>query len=87
MEERFCYWVNPTSGPIQIGTQVGYILSAVEENQKGHSPMKGNPAKLQAPWVWGPTLEDAEAIAQRMNEKLGLSERDVAEIIASSMRA
>ena len=79
---RFCYYVNPVQDPKTYG---GFVPSAVWENESGHNPMVGR-GDHAAPWIWGETLADAEAVADKINhEDLGLSPRDVAKIISRSM--
>ena len=80
-DKRFCYYV-PETAEQRPG---GYIPSCVTEGEPGHRTMKGKPD--QAPWVWGPDLEDARATARMMNKRMGLTEGDVSIIIASSMGA
>ena len=80
-DKRFCYFVPADAEPVPGG----FIPSVVYEDKPGHSPMKGSPS--QAPWAWGPDREGAEESAQRMNERMGLTEEDVDIIIASSMGA
>lgn len=62
----------------------GYIPAVVIEGEHGFTPLSGNPAQLQSPWVWGPSIEQAKAQAAEYNAQLGLSPADVAEIVASS---
>lgn len=63
----------------------GYVPSLITRDEAGHSPMLGN-GECSSPWYWGKTFEQAEAVCRRVNECMGLSEQDVAEIIASSMK-
>ena len=77
----FCYFI-PFDAKVVDG---GFIPSVVYANKPGYSPMTGGPD--QAPWVWGPTYEDAEACAREKNKRMGLTEKDVDKIIASSMVA
>lgn len=80
-DKRFCYFI-PVDAEQAPG---GFIPSAVHEGESGHAPMKGKPD--QAPWVWGPSREEAEATARHMNERMDLTNEDVDLIIASSMGA
>lgn len=82
MKKRFCYYISPSQNPETHG---GYVPSLVNENEAGYSPMLGNGAGAR-PWVWGKTLPEAEAVCAKANADLGLSDRDVTVIIASSMR-
>ncbi len=76
----FCYFI-----PVGAKVDGGFIPSVVHANKPGHSPMIGGPD--QAPWVWGPTYEDAQACAKEKNKQMGLTEEDADKIIASSMAA
>ena len=78
---RFCYYVNPIQDPTNHG---GFVPSAVYENESGHFPMLGQ-GEFAQPWVWGETLADAEGVADKTNRDLGLSPKDVAQIISRSM--
>ena len=82
LNKRFCYYVDPT----QARRPEGFIPSAVFEDDPGHYPMLGN-GPGSAPWYWGETIEEAKEACREENDRLGLSEQDVADIIASSMRA
>lgn len=79
-EPRTCYFI-----PHDAGTPDGFIPSLVTENQPGHSPMTGN--NTQVPWFWGHTYEEAEATANSVNKRNGITPTDAAEIICSSMFA
>lgn len=78
---RQCFWID--SGPYD---ENGYVPSIVTEGQPGHTPMTGNGVG-SAPWYWGKTREAALQVCKESNERLGLSERDVEEIVWSSMHA
>ena len=39
------------------------------------------------PWYWGKNFTKAEEVCAEYNKKMGLTEKDVLEIIGSSMRA
>lgn len=82
LENRFCFVILEDSKD-----ENGYIPCVVEEGEPGYSPMTGN-GRGAAPWYWGRTLEEAEAVAARYNtEQLHLTEEDVARIVASSVAA
>ena len=83
-KKRRCYYISPTQDPEVYG---GYVPSLVTEDEAGHAPLIGNGDPLSQPWVWGKTLDEAEAFAAEKNTRKGLSEDDVDNIIASSMRA
>lgn len=78
---RYCYYVPESQDPATHG---GYVPSIVIENDPGHYPMMGQ-GEVAAPWVWGKTLDEARSIAAVKNARLGLTQKRVAEIIASSM--
>ncbi len=81
---RYCYYIPATQDPTPHG---GYVPSLVTENDPGHSPMLGR-GTGSAPWVWGQTLAEAEATCAAYNrEQLKLTEAEVDQIVASSMRA
>jgi hypothetical protein len=81
MTQRQCFYV-----PVDQFDDNGYIPSLVTEGEAGHAPLKGN-GRFSAPYYWGKTHEQAKEVARKANEDLGLSERDVTDIIASSIRA
>lgn len=81
-DKRFCYYVVETQDASEHG---GFVPSLVIEGEEGHSPMVGDSSKLQAPWVWGDTLAQAQEIAGVFNKRLGLTIQDVDRIVASSM--
>lgn len=83
-KKRRCYYISPTQDPEAYG---GYVPSLVTENEAGHAPLIGNGDPMSQPWVWGKTLDEAEERANTRNFQKGLSEEDVDNIIASSMRA
>lgn len=80
---RHCFWINETQDPAEHG---GYVPSAIVEGEAGHAPLLGNGTGA-APWVWGTTLEAAQARCTAENARLGLTTRDVVDIRISSMRA
>ena len=81
MAKRFCYFI-----PAGQYDKKGYIPSAVFEGESGHRPMLGNGA-CSEPWYWGADYKTACQICDGENAKLGLSQKEVHKIIASSMRA
>ena len=82
MTTRSCYWIRPSQDPTVNG---GYVPSIIYENEDGHYPLVGKDESSE-PWVWGKTLEEAEAIAKSMNEKRGISEDEANEILLLSFR-
>lgn len=80
--KRHCFWLDETC-IAPDGT--GFIPSMVVEGEPGHTPLKGDPARLQTPWIWGPTIEDAKRQVVEANARLGIDEDAALEIVASSM--
>ena len=78
-EKRWCFYVDASSK-----TDQGFVPSVVIEGMPGHYPMEGKD-KLAAPWYWGHTLPEAEAVCKKANVKRGLTDDDVDDIITSSM--
>lgn len=79
---RQCFWIDPLHK-----IEGGYIPALVTENEPGYQLMSGRDETV-APWVWGPTLENAEATAERENERRwGLDKVEALKIVASSMGA
>jgi len=83
LNRRWCWYIAPAQDPKEHG---GFVPSLVREDEPGHRPMTGDPAKLQTPWIWGNTLTEAQEIARQQNERLGITDDDAADIVASSMR-
>jgi hypothetical protein len=79
---RFCYTILDSSR----AEDGQYIPVAVYEGKPGYYPMTGSD-ELAAPWKWGNDYNKALKTAKEMNERMGLSEEEVDNIIASSMRA
>jgi len=77
---RFCYYV----GADCVRDTNGIVPSAVFEHTPGHAPMLGN-GPFARPWYWGHTLEEAQRVCDQQNAARGLSARDVAHILASSL--
>jgi hypothetical protein len=82
VEKRWCWWINTTQDPRKTG---GYVPSRVDEDEPGHAPMSGDPEQHQAPWIWGQTLVEAEAVAERENAALGITPERARDIVTSSM--
>jgi len=81
--KRWVYWVNEFQTP---HPELGYIPSIVVEDTPGHRLLAGNPEELQEPWYWG-GLARARQIAAEKNAARGYTERQVEEIIGSSILA
>ena len=80
--KRFCYYIMEG----QTTIDGGYIPSMIVENEAGHTPLTG-PEAVGSSWVWAHNFEDAKQYASVMNTQLGLTQDDVMDIVASSMRA
>jgi hypothetical protein len=83
---RICYYVPADADRDERGR---YRVSIVVEGKPGHRPTGIWPqdGAQEMPYFWGPTLEAALDTAMRVNKtNLGLTERDVHTIVASSMR-
>jgi len=78
----YCYYINPS----QDSGDEGYIPSVVVLGEPGHFPLCGR-GDGAAPWRWGKTLAEAEAMCVRFNSERGITEERASEIVASSMRA
>lgn len=79
---RWCYYI-----PMDANYDgKGFVPSLVVENVPGHVPMTGDPKKMQTPWYWGATQEDAERVCQSANRKRGVTDEAAVEIVASTMR-
>ena len=85
-----------------ITDEYGVIWCMITENIAGYQSMAGDPDKLQAPWYlacfehhkredgsidYGAAHKRAKEIANQWNAENGFTEKDVMEIVASSMRA
>ena len=77
---RYCWYLNPTvSDP-----ERGYRPCLVFENESGCYPNGGGDVE---PWYWGKDLKTAETVADRMNERMGITTEEAFKIVASSMKA
>jgi len=72
-EKRGCFYIQNMQDIDRFG---GITPSWVTENEPGYSSLG---------LVWGRTMKDAKKRCQLANENLGLSEHDVARIVASSL--
>ena len=85
MEQRFALVCLHETDTLEDG-QVKYIPCMVKEGEGGYFPMRGNPAEHQSAWYFGNSHETCSRLCKQYNERLGLSEEDVREIVLSSMR-
>lgn len=76
-----CYFI-----PAAPYDEHGWVPSWVTRDEPGHTPFAGNGDCAQ-PWYWGTSYEQAKAVADAENAKLGISQAMAAEIILSSVRA
>jgi hypothetical protein len=76
---RQCFYI-----PEGQRDEAGYIPSLVTEGEPGHAPLTGNGACAQ-PWHWGTTYQEARAICDRENARLGLTPAEATDIVLSSM--
>jgi hypothetical protein len=84
---RWCYWI-PANGYVE---GQGYRVSMVFEYESGHYPtgddawIAGDYSKRK-PWFWGFNYNEACKVAEDMNrDRLGLSAKDAAHIVTTSM--
>jgi hypothetical protein len=84
---RWCYYI-PADGYVE---GQGFRVSIVFEYEAGHYPtgddawIKGDHSKRK-PWFWGSQLNEARKTAEDMNQRrLGLSPREAADIVTTSM--
>jgi hypothetical protein len=72
MNKRVCYAI------LETEYDNGYIPCIVTENEPGFN---------KTDWNWGTDLELARKIANEKNKKMGITEKDMWDILTSSMRA
>jgi hypothetical protein len=84
---RWCYWI-PADAFVEGR---GYRVSIVFEYESGHYPtgddawLAGDYSKKK-PWFWGLDYKEAKKVAEEMNrDRLGLSPKDAAHIVTTSM--
>ena len=70
----------------KIDEEYHYIPCAVYEDEAGYRTMRGN-GEYALPWYWGTSHEACQKHCDDYNRKLGLNEKDVMEIVTSSIRA
>jgi hypothetical protein len=64
----------------------GYVPAMVYECEAGFHPLTGDGPDAR-PWVWGPTLEQAQETAAQLNGFRGISAQQAREVVVSSLRA
>jgi hypothetical protein len=65
------------------------LILANEKDEQGYIPciaVENEPGYYRTDWRWGHDFEIAELIAQRRNERMGISEKDAIRIIGSTIR-
>jgi hypothetical protein len=86
-QRRWCFYI-PADSYVEGR---GWRVSIVFEDEAGHFPTGNWPydgsASQKAPWFWGPSYEDAVAMATEQNEKIGVDAMRAAKIVAASMGA
>lgn len=82
-KKRTCFFI-PADGYVEGR---GFRASIVTEGEPGHTPsgVWPNDGTKTMPYFWGNDYDAACKIAEEQNERLGLSKRDVLEIVTSSM--
>ena len=78
---RWCYVIVE-----QFREAEGYVPAIAVEGDPGLYPMLGN-GECASPWYWGKTREEAQAIADATNARMGISVERATEITDSSIRA
>ena len=78
----WCYTIPATQDPTEHG---GYVPSMVFRGKPGHAPLTGR-GEGSLPWIWGSTLEEAQAICTERNAHIGITDWDECEIVLSSFR-
>ena len=63
-----------------------YIPCAIHEDEAGYRPMRGKGIGAM-PWYWGTSHEQCQRHCDTYNKEAGYTEKDVMEIVTSSMRA
>lgn len=83
MNDRLCYFI-PADAYVE---ERGFRVSIVKEGESGHFPTGTwpNDGAQQMPYFWGHDYQEACNIAKQQNAKLGLSDKNVSEIIMSSI--
>lgn len=73
LHRRKAYFVNPA-----VKTKHGaFILCIAEEDEPGY---------YQTNWEWDATLKKAQELAQRMNDRLGITAEEAERIVLSTMK-
>ena len=79
---KHCYTIPIGQDPAVHG---GYVPSLVIEGKSGHYPLTGR-GKHSMPWVWGKTLEEAQATCASYNLRhFGVDENAEFRIVLSTM--
>ena len=84
---RWCYWI-PADGYVEGH---GYRVAIVFEHEPGFyftgdDAWIAGDASKRKPWFWGENYDEARKVAEGMNrDRLGLSPREAADIVTTSM--
>lgn len=85
-ERRYCYAI-PAEAYVDGH---GFRVSIAIEHEKGHYPT-GDDAWIEGdgaarkPWFWGETYEEARKVCEEANARMGITPKDAALIVASTM--
>ena len=78
---EMCYHIDITQDPDKHG---GYVPSVIYPDKAGHYPLEGN-GSMSQPWIWGDTLDKAQATCAKANERLGLTKEEAQAIVDKSV--
>jgi|7_EtaG_2_1085326.scaffolds.fasta_scaffold17894_3 hypothetical protein len=78
---KMCYHIDITQDPAKHG---GYVPSVIYSDKAGHYPLEGS-GSMSQPWIWGDTLDKAQAICAKANERLGLTKEEAQDIVNKSI--
>lgn len=79
-DHRFAYTIVAE----QVDGEGNYIPCVAVENRRGYYPLTGR-GPHATPWKWGKDYEKANQVADAMNARMGLSQKDAFKIVTSSM--
>lgn len=63
----------------------GWRVAFCKEGEAGYYPTGGKEENGELGWYWGPTLGDAERLADERNQRAGISKEEAQNIIMESM--
>jgi hypothetical protein len=79
---RYAVFVDET-----MAVDGGYVPAVAYQDIPGYRSLGGSGLDSAAPWIWGPSLEQAKQQCRDYNRDLGLSDEQARDIRLSSMRA